>query len=148
MFTLLHGTNPPHPVYGKWTFAAVAPQKGIAIPKIHLVIGNRLTQYDGPAGAFAALSDATADTLYKEFQNNTQRFTVASKPIKTVDEFRSFYSVPLRDFNTAGVVAAHLGKPLSKLSQGQHRIYNREIQVVAARITECEKAVDKLLEKL
>ncbi|NEP33031.1 MULTISPECIES: ParA family protein [unclassified Moorena] len=148
MFTLLHGTIPPHPVYSKWTFAAMAPQKRISIPKIHLIVGNRLTQYDGTAGAFAALSDATADTLFKEFQENKNRFTATSKSIETMQDFRDHYSIPLRDFNTSGVVAAHLGKPLSKLTQGKHRIYNRDITVVAARIKECATAVDDLLDKL
>ena len=64
MIALLHGTNPPHPIYGSWTFAEVAKQRNVKIPQIHLLIGNRLTQFEGPAAAFAALSDATATALY------------------------------------------------------------------------------------
>ncbi len=47
MFILLHGQNPPHPVYGSWTFASRAQQYGIHVPHIHLIVGNRLTQYQG-----------------------------------------------------------------------------------------------------
>ncbi len=54
MFILLHGQTPPHPVYGSWTFAARAHQEGIAVPQIHLIVGNRLTQYGGPAAAYGA----------------------------------------------------------------------------------------------
>ena len=42
MFILLHGQNPPHPVYGSWTFASRAHQYGTRIPQIHLIVGNRL----------------------------------------------------------------------------------------------------------
>lgn len=68
MIALLHGTNPPHPIYGSWTFAEVAKQRNVKIPQIHLLIGNRLTQFEGPAAAFAALSDATATALYDIYQ--------------------------------------------------------------------------------
>lgn len=70
MIALLHGTNPPHPIYGSWTFAEVAKQRNVKIPQIHLLIGNRLTQFEGPAAAFAALSDATATALYDIYQKN------------------------------------------------------------------------------
>ena len=57
MVALLHGTNPLHPIYGSWTFAEVAKQQKVRVPKIHLLIGNRLTQFEGPTTVFAALSD-------------------------------------------------------------------------------------------
>ena len=68
MVALLHGTNPIHPIYGSWTFAEVAKKQGVEIPKIHLLIGNRLTQFEGLATAFAALSDAMATALYEIYK--------------------------------------------------------------------------------
>jgi cellulose biosynthesis protein BcsQ len=61
MFILLHGQTPPHPIYGAWTYAAKAQTHAVNIPSIHIVVGNRLTQFLGAAAAFSALSDATAD---------------------------------------------------------------------------------------
>ncbi|MEO1717950.1 MAG: ParA family protein, partial [Planctomycetota bacterium] len=52
MFSLIYGANPPHPIYGKYTYAARADTHGLPKPLVKLVIGNRLTQYDGAAGAF------------------------------------------------------------------------------------------------
>lgn len=63
MTALLHGTNPPHPIYGAWTYAKMAQEQGVIIPKIHMLIGNRMTQFNGSATAFRALSDATAITF-------------------------------------------------------------------------------------
>ena len=148
MFVLLHGQQPPHPVYGSWTFAAKAAQSGIHIPQIHLVIGNRLTQYDGAATAFSALSDATADTLYNAYQANPPYFTPRDPAPTNLSSFRAAYSIPLRDFNTAGVVAAHLGERLSQLNNRYYRVHGTEVQVNRERVTECLVAVDQVVSTL
>ncbi len=145
MFILLHGQTPPHPIYGSWTYAAQAQRHGINIPTIHTIVGNRLTQYDGAATAFMALSDATADTLFTAYSSHPSYFTPRAKSASTIQEFRDQYSVALRDFNTAGVVAAHLGKPLSKLSQGYHSVHGTQVKVNADRVDECMAAVSDVI---
>ncbi|WP_080405198.1 ParA family protein [Burkholderia ubonensis] len=145
MFILLHGQTPPHPVYGNWTFAAQAQNHGITIPQIHVIVGNRLTQHVGAATAFEALSDATADTLFAQYRRHPQYFTSRQGSIGGIAAFRDQFSVSLRDFNTAGVVAAHLGRPLSKLPGGYHDVHGHQVQVNAARVEECEAALDDLL---
>ncbi len=145
MFILLHGQTPPHPIYGSWTYAAQAQRHGITIPTIHTIVGNRLTQYDGAATAFMALSDATADTLFTAYSSHPSYFTPRAKSASTIQEFRDQYSVALRDFNTAGVVAAHLGKPLSKLSQGYHSVHGTQVKVNADRVDECMAAVSDVI---
>jgi cellulose biosynthesis protein BcsQ len=75
MFILLHGQTPRHPVYGSWTYAAKAEDHGLQVPEIHVVVGNRLTQYAGASAAFRALSDATADTLFAAYQKHPSYFT-------------------------------------------------------------------------
>lgn len=47
LFALLHGTNPPHPFFGGYTFAAKAAQRTMQIPQVHMAIGNRFTQFKG-----------------------------------------------------------------------------------------------------
>lgn len=145
MFILLHGQTPPHPVYGSWTFATRAQTYHITVPQIHVVVGNRLTQYEGAATAFSALSDATADTLFAAFQNHPQYFTARPIASATLTEFRHNYSVPLRDFNTAGVVAAHLGRRLSQMVGGYYDVHGHQVQINSARVTECITALDALL---
>jgi cellulose biosynthesis protein BcsQ len=145
MFILLHGQMPPHPIYGSWTYAAKAQEHKIAVPAIHVVVGNRLTQYDGAAAAFSALSDATADTLFNAYKTHPIFFTKKLMEIKNVTDFRNSFSVPLRDFNTAGVVSAHVGHPLSQMSQKYYSVHRDNVKVNADQIKECETAVDKLL---
>jgi hypothetical protein len=145
MFILLHGQVPPHPIYGSWTFAAQAQARGLQVPQIHVIVGNRLTQYEGAATAFMALSDATADTLFAAYQRNPTYFSPRNVKCKSLDSFRKAYSVALRDFNTAGVVSAHLGRPLSSMEQGYYPVHGMNVKVNKDRIEECSVALDEMI---
>ena len=145
MFILLHGQTPPHPIYGTWTYAAQAQKHGLTVPAIHVIVGNRLTQYDGAATAFKALSDATADTLFAAYSNHPAYFTTRTAKPKTLAGFRDHYAVALRDFNTAGVVSAHLGRPLSAMDQRYYDVHGMQVKVNAERVQECVDALDELI---
>ena len=146
MFILLHGQHPPHPIYGSWTFAKKAADFNVKIPQIHLVVGNRLTQYEGAATAFEALSNATGDTLFSAFRNHPAYFTLRQNTITDLNDFRNAYSAPLRDFNTAGVVTAHLGRRLSKMENGYYKVHGQNIKVNRDRVEECIDALDTVLQ--
>lgn len=148
MFVLLHGMTPPHPMYGSWTYAAKAEASGLSRPLLHLIVGNRLTQYVGAATAFQALSDATADELFRQYQANPARFTSRTVPVTSVAEFREAYSRPLRDFNTVGVVAAHNGLPLSALRQQHYPVHGGRVRVNMRDVTLCQKALDAIVAQL
>lgn len=148
MSILLHGSNPPHPIYGSRTFAALAVQNRVNVPQIHLIVGNRFTQYDGAAAAFKAMSDATADQLYILYQQNPAYFSQSQRNVSNVEDFRKEYSVYLRDFNTSGVVAAHTGNLLSQMSSGNYQVYGRDVQLDIRRIQDCLNAIDIVLAKL
>lgn len=145
MFMLLHGTTPPHPVYGSWTFAARAKTNGLVIPKVHLIVGNRLTSYDGVAGAFEALSSATADTLFIAYTNDPKRFSPRNGNADSVAAFRHLFSVPLRDFNTAGVMSAHLGMRLDQMKQAVYQAHGQDVHVKADQLREARKAVNEVI---
>lgn len=148
MVALLHGTTPPHPIYGSWTYAEMAKAQGIEVPKIYMLIGNRLTQFDGAATAFAALSDATANSLYNIYQSCPEYFVEADESLCSKEDFIHYYSMPLRDFNTAGVVCAHLGRLLSSMRQGYYNVYASQVKVNKDKIDECLKAIDSIVERL
>lgn len=148
MSILLHGTNPPHPIYGSWTFAALAQRHQTNIPKIHLLIGNRMTQYVGAATAFSALSDATAQTLFTIYQANPNYFTPPQRPINNIHDFRDEYSIALRDFNTSGVVTSHLGQRLNQMTGGYYPVFGQNVQINRARVDECLNAIDSIIGRL
>lgn len=148
MSILLHGSNPPHPIYGARTFASLTVQNAVNVPLIHLIVGNRFTQYDGAATAYKAMSDATADQMYLIYQQNPAYFSNPQGAISNVDDFRNEYSVYLRDFNTSGVVAAHTGNLLSQMKSGNYPVYGRDVQLDARRIQDCLDAIDAVIAKL
>nr|WP_294943521.1 ParA family protein [uncultured Mucilaginibacter sp.] len=148
MAILLHGTTPPHPIYGAWTFATKASQFNSNVPKIHLLIGNRLTQFDGAATAFNALSDASAETLYNIYRSNPGYFTTPSNHINNIHDFKDNYSALLRDFNTAGVVTSHLGSRLSLMRANYYYVHGQRVQLNRERIAECLDAVDAIINRI
>lgn len=148
MFVLLHGTTPPHPIYGSWTYATRVKQNGVSVPAVHLIVGNRLTQYEGAASAFQALSDATVDTLYDAYKRHKSYFTSRKKNISSKSVFRDEYSCSLRDFNTAGVVSAHGGKCISSMKQGYYPVHGNNVKVNAEQIKEAKTAIDGLIARL
>ncbi|WP_420003525.1 ParA family protein [Arenibacterium sp. LLYu02] len=149
LFALLYGTNPPHPFFGNYTFAAKANLRKISIPQVHLAIGNRFTQFKGAAAAFQAFSDATADQLWSEFNSNPNRFTTRNKKPKNREKFLSMYVGELRDFNTAGVVAAHHGTPMSKMRQDYYSVHNDpEVKVNKSQLTQGLDAVDSVVDRI
>lgn len=148
MTILLHGTNPPHPIYGSWTFAAMAQKYQTNIPKIHLIIGNRLTQYSGAAKAFKALSDATSQGLYSIYQKNPNYFTPRGFSINDINDFKQNYAITLRDFNTAGIVTAHLGRLLNNMTESIYPVHGTNIQIDRGRINDCLSAIDNVIDML
>jgi hypothetical protein len=110
IFRLLYGAGKANPVYDKFTFRHQTTANGLKGPLCHLFIGNRFTQYKGSAAAFSALSDAVGDELWSVYQSSPQFFTtrMVTAP-KTRANFEKRYAIDVRDLNTAGVVAAHLG---------------------------------------
>lgn len=148
MAILLHGTEPPHPIYGAWTFATRAAFYGTNVPLIHLLIGNRLTQFGGAATAFTALSDASSETLYDIYKKNPSYFTTRPTRIRNIADFKMQYSALLRDFNTAGVVTSHLGQRLSQMKEGYYTVHDESVKINKARVQECLEAIDDIIVRI
>lgn len=87
MAALLHG----HPIYGSWTYAKMANEQGIIVPKIHMLIGNRLTQFKGSAAAFKALSNATSTSLYEIYKKNPDYFVEPKVIISSAEVLYSIF---------------------------------------------------------
>lgn len=149
LFALIYGTVQPHPFFGNYTFAAKASQRNIPLPKVHLAIGNRFTQFKGAAAAFAAFSEATADQLYNEYVADPARFSPHAIAATSKEDFLSKYVAELRDFNTAGVVAAHHGTPLSRMRQDYYSVHSDpDVKVNKAQINLGLSAIDKVVNKI
>jgi cellulose biosynthesis protein BcsQ len=147
LFRLLFGAGKANPVYDKFTFRHQTTANSLKAPLCHLFVGNRFTQYQGSATAFSALSDAVSDELWSIYQTSPQHFTTQASP-KTPKAFEKAYTVDVRDFNTAGIVAAHRGVLLKKLTGGTYPVHGTDVHVKNDRISECADSVDAVVKRL
>lgn len=145
IFRLLYGAGKANPVYDKFTFRHQSTANGLAAPLCHLFIGNRFTQYDGSATAFSALSDAVGRELWSIYRASPTHFTSHASAPKSPKAFHKAFTVDVRDFNTAGVVAAHRGVLLRDLSGGEYRVHGKDVHVKTVRVTECADSVDAVV---
>ena len=142
------GASVAHPIYDKYTFATKAKNHNLNLPQIGFLLGNRFTQKIGAAHAFKALSDKAIDKMYAEFMKNPDRFENRNNEIKSRDDFEREFSIELRDFNSAGVVAANQGLPLTKMAKHSYVVYGREIQVAKEQRDKCRDAMKDLVNRL
>jgi cellulose biosynthesis protein BcsQ len=149
LFNLVWGTEKEHPVYGNYTFANKVHKYGLERPKIALLLGNRFTQKSGTAHAFKALSEEAVRKMFSEYQRNKCRFVDGDKYNYDEAQFEKAYNYEIRDFNSAGVVSANQGLPLSKMLDTPHYlVYKEDIQVSKDQRTKCHGVIKKLVARL
>lgn len=148
LFNLIWGTPKAHPVYGNYTFASKVDNFQIDRPKIALLLGNRFTQKVGAAHAFKALSNEAIKKMYEEYVNASSRFISSTHAITNQEDFENSFSFELRDFNSAGVVAANQGIPLSKMDKYTYEVYSETIQVSKDQRELCRDTIERLVQKL
>jgi len=134
--SLVYGLKLPSEVYSAYAFNTKLTLAGRTLPKVHLIAKNRITQYMGPASAYAAvLSEIESDVNYLLVQA-PNLFTFK----KTSDG-----TCEIRDFQTTGVVAFAKGLPFSKLLAGKQDIGGHRVQVKEDYRKECMKSINDLV---
>jgi len=148
LFDLLYGSSELHPVYSKYTFAQKAKENEIVLPLCHLFIGIQFDQYEAAAKAFNAISDAVASDLYNIYKTNGCRF-IPKGEIDSQPDFKMKFLRELRDFNSAGVVAANSGKLLHKLHDTkEHLVHEKPLGLSAKTINNSSDSVDVIVSLL
>ena len=138
---LLYGVGKANPVFDKFTFRQLTLAVSLQAPLCHLFIGNRFTQYKGSAAAYSALSQAVGDELHSIYKKTPEFFTPRTASAENREKFLSEYTLDVRDFNTAGVVAAHKGTLLSSLKDGSYDVHGRSVAVRKDMINQCVDSV-------
>jgi len=138
-FSLIYGLHLPSPIYSEHSFASKLKVENRTLPKVHLIVKNRLTQYMGPASAYTAVLKTIDVQVQQLLSNNPDIFTFS-----TVKEGVA----EMRDFGTTGVVAFSKGQSFSTLTQGRHNISGRRVQVKEEYRVEAEKAINQLAQSL
>jgi cellulose biosynthesis protein BcsQ len=133
--SLVYGLRLPSPIYATYAFNTKLTQAHRQMPQVHLIVKNRITQYMGPASAYAAvLSQIDAD-IGGLIQQHPAYFTFGDPADGTVE---------IRDLQTTGVVAFAKGCPISRLQAGKQDIGGRRVQVKEDYRLNCAEAIDQL----
>lgn len=135
-FSLIYGVKLPSDIYSKYTFATKLKAANRKLPKIHLILKNRLTQYMGSASAYAAVLSGIDSDLKSLIKAYPQHFTFADPAAGIVD---------VRDFGTTGVVAFARGCPFSVMPTGKLQISGHRVQVKPEYRDQAVVAIDAIV---
>lgn len=138
-FSLVYGLKLPSEIYAAYAFATKLRGAGRPLPKVHLIVKNRITQYMGAASAYAAVLDAIQTDVALLLKTNPEIFDF-KKPAAGF--------VEVRDFQTTGVVAFAKGLPFSKLPIGKQTINGHRVQVREDYLVNAREAIEELVAKL
>lgn len=139
VFSLVYGLNLPSTIYNQYAYNTKISKAGLVLPKIHLIVKNRLTQYMGPASAYHSVLTSINSDMQKILTSNPEIFTFSSISDGIVE---------VRDFQTTGVVAFAKATPFSKLSIGRHDIFGNETQVRQDYLDNCILSLNNIISKI
>lgn len=138
-FSLVYGLKLPSEIYAAYAFATKLKAAKRPLPKVHLIVKNRITQYMGAASAYAAVLQAIENSVGNHLKSNPDIFNFK----KLASGF-----IEIRDFQTTGVVAFAKGLPFSKLPVGKQTINGHRVQVKEDYLLSAKTAMDELVAKL
>jgi cellulose biosynthesis protein BcsQ len=138
-FSLVYGLKLPSEIYAQHMFATRMTTGGLALPKVHLIVKNRITQYMGPASGYAAVLRAIDTDIKALIKENGELLTFGS-----VDEATE----EIRDFQTTGVVAFARGMPFYTMTPGKLLVQGKRVAVDGAQIGSREDEIATLSERM
>ena len=119
------------------TFNDKAGMLNLRLPKIHLVINNRVTMYaSSPAKAFGLMGDSILQVLRYAFKTYPEE-----------DPMRDYFE-EFPDLHTVGIVALQTGCPLANLFYRNVPFLGETIQLNRSQINCYLQSLQRLVEKL
>lgn len=138
-FSLVFGVKLPSPIYSEHNFSSRILAAKRTLPKVHLLIQNRITQYMGNASAYTAVLSEIKKTLHSLLVTFPEYFTFSNLDAGIIDT---------RDFQTTGVVAFARGCPFDRLVPGYVQLPNRRVRVNSEQLTLCRDEIQEIVQTL
>lgn len=138
-FSLIYGLKLPSEIYAAYAFATKLHAAGRSLPKVHLIVKNRITQYMGDASAYSAVLKSIESDLAALLASNPSMFTFSDAAAGLVS---------VRDFQTAGVVAFARGCPFYNMPTGRIDIGGRRVRLEQEQKQNCVDAMEKVVAML
>ncbi len=139
VFSLVYGLKLPSDIYAQHAFAQRIHSANRELPQVHLILKNRITQYMGPASAYATVLESIDKDIENLLETNSEMFTFSNVQDGTMN---------IRDFQTAGVVAYARGCPFYNLPVGRLDIIGQRVQVNKDRRDLCLEDITAIATKL
>lgn len=137
--SLIFGIKLPSEIYAQHNFHTRMISGNIPLPKIHLIVKNRLTQYIRVAKGYAAVLDGISNDIKSILRDFPQFFT-----FNNVDDGIQ----EVKDFQTAGVVAFARGTPFVSLNSGTLSVASQRVQVNKDQLDENRSIVADFAKRL
>lgn len=138
-FSLIHGLHLPSPIYAEHAYATRLSNAGHSPPIVHTIIKNRLTQYMGPASAYATVLQTIDRDIGGLLSSNPEIFEFNQSDNAFVN---------IRDFQTTGVVAQARGTPFYAMRSGYLQIGSQRVRVNEDQRQMCEDAIKLVTERI
>lgn len=135
ILSLVYGIGVTSPIINSFNYQ-MQHVAHLPLPKIHMVIKNRLTQYVGTARAYNAVLQSI-NQLVAQLQH--QYVNVLTPNFQTID---------VRDFQSTGVVAYAHAKSFTQLVAGQNTIDGQPVQLAQNNIQNCINAMTPIIQGL
>ena len=131
------------------TFNDKARMLNLRLPKIHLIINNRVTMYaSSPAKAFGLMGDSILQVLRYAFKFYPSCFAFRGLNFSNLEDPVRDYFVEFQDLHTVGTVALHTGCPLANFSHLNVPFLGETIQLNRNQINCYLQSLQRLVEKL
>lgn len=138
-FSLIYGLKLPSEIYSKYAFAEKLREVNMPLPKVYMILKNRLTQYMGAASAYA--------TVLREIDKDVLSLLETYPDIFAFDTLNEGI-INVRDFQTTGVVSAARGCPLQKLKSGRLELMGKRVAVREEYKQNCVDNVKLIVERM
>ena len=117
---LVYGLLLSSEIHATHAFSTKLNEAQRRLPQVHLIVKNWITQYMGPASAYAAALEEIDSAIV-----SCSRLIHNISHLPQMDDG----AVDVRDFQTTGVVAFAKGCPISRLRAGKQDIGGHRVQV-------------------
>ncbi|MBY0338142.1 MAG: ParA family protein, partial [Acetobacteraceae bacterium] len=138
-FSLIYGLKLPSQIYAQHMFETRMGHGGLPLPKAHLIVKNRITQYMGGASGYRAVLNSIERDIENLVDSNPSYFTFTKIKEGVLE---------IRDFQTTGVVAFARGTPFFNLKPGKRSVGGRRISIEQNQILDRQVEIDAFALKL
>lgn len=137
--SLIFGIRLPSEIYAQHNFHTRMMFGKIPLPKIHMIVKNRLTQYVRVAKGYTAVLDGITSDISAIIKDHPDSFTFNNVNAGLYD---------VKDFQTAGVVAFARGTPFVSMNSGNLSVASQRVQVNKDQLNENKSIIDGLAKSL